>query len=338
MKNTYGYKPLSYELIELFQTGAPDFEAAEELIRRGADVNDQGDDKAENVLSTILMGYWGSDMKCVEEGNPADNRQGERWEYDLNPNLGESMIKIIQFFLDHGFDVNKDDGRFGAQCLWSLTLSTFDRYMIEATKLLLDAGAKNIPIKADPSETPMSWIGTESSYQDTCEHDHSCGNIFEATYQIYIALKEGRPYSGIDSYETAVGKRVLCVLADNDPESPVFFPLDHPQSKHNNCFCCNLYFLFEGGYLKYRKYGDCWVDNVVPEKQLTDVSDFFDPIIGQTIRDITFGHHSISKGTTDYGQPITTLHMDNGAKLTFRTNFGEVEDLESCAYYYFESK
>ena len=48
------------------------------------------------------------------------------------------MCAIIRFFIDHGFDVNKCDGCFGAQCLWALTLSTFDRYMIEATKLLLE--------------------------------------------------------------------------------------------------------------------------------------------------------------------------------------------------------
>ena len=60
MDNTYGYKPQSYELINLFQSGAPDFEAAQELIQCGADVNDQGNDKGENVLSEILMGYWQS--------------------------------------------------------------------------------------------------------------------------------------------------------------------------------------------------------------------------------------------------------------------------------------
>ena len=31
-ENTYGYKPLSYKLITLFRSGAPDFAAAEELI------------------------------------------------------------------------------------------------------------------------------------------------------------------------------------------------------------------------------------------------------------------------------------------------------------------
>lgn len=342
MKNTYGYKPLSYELIDLFQSGEPDFEAAKDLIRRGADVNDQGDDKGENVLSEILMGYWqsstagGVQEECQNcESNAA---QCAQCEHNLNPNVGESMIKVIQFFLDHGFDVNRNEGRHGAQCLNALTLSSFDRHMIYATKMLLDAGAQNIPVENDPSETPMSWIGTEGSFQDTSEHDHYLGNIFEATYQVYVALEEGRSYSGIDSFEAAIGKKILYVMADNDPGSQVFSSVDLPQSKHDNCFYCNLFLLFDGGYLICTKYANYWVDTVLPQKQLTDVSSFFTPIIGHTIQRVSFDHHSISKGRTFYGQPITTFYFDNGSKLTFTINFGEVEKPDYCSYFYFGDK
>lgn len=188
MGNTYGYKPLSYELITLLRSGAPDFAAAEDLIRRGADVNDQGDDKGENVLSEILMGYWqsGTDDMAQEECWNCELSRNEcaACEHNLNPNVGESMIKVIRFFLNHGFDVNRNDGRHGAQALNSLTLSSFDRYMIDATKMLLDADAKNIPVDEGSDETPMDWIGTEGSYQDTCEHDHALGKTKENILQV----------------------------------------------------------------------------------------------------------------------------------------------------------
>lgn len=339
MKDTYGYTPLSYELIELFRSGAPDFEAAETLIRHGADVNDQGDDQGENVLSEILMGYW--------ESSTADGTQEECYncmrdyeycsgcEHNLNPNIGESMIKIIQFFLDHGFDLNKNDGRQGAQCLYALKFSSFDRYMIDATKLLLDAGAQNIPVFDDSKETPKDLIGLEGSFQDTCEENHYLGNIYEAMYQVYVALEAGRPYSGIDSFEAAIGKKILSVMADGDADKPVFSEVDLPQSKHKNCFFCNLYLIFDGGYLICTKYASYWVDTVLPEKPLVDVSPVFSAILGHTIQQVTFGHHSIVKGTTYYGQPVTTFHMDNGVKLTFTINFGEVEKPDYCSYFYF---
>lgn len=133
MKDIYGYQPLSYELIESFCSGAPNFDAAETLIRRGADVNDQGDDKHENVLSEILMGYWWSSTgDGVQEecyNCMCDNEYCSGCKHNLNPNIGESMIKIIQFFLDHGFDVNRNGGKYGTQCLYALKLSSFDRYI-----------------------------------------------------------------------------------------------------------------------------------------------------------------------------------------------------------------
>ena len=217
MTNTFGYKPLSYELITLFRSGAPDFTAAEELIRRGADVNDQGDDKSSNVLSEILLYYHFSSSAdqmqevCQNCYSYLRDKICKGCEHNLNPNLGESMVKVIQFFLDHGFNVDLNEGRHGAQCLHSLYLSCFDKYMIDATKMLLDAGAKNIPIEDDPYDTPMCAIGEERGFQDS-EQNHYLSVIYNATYQIYVALQEGRPYSGIDSFEAAIGKKILGVI------------------------------------------------------------------------------------------------------------------------------
>ena len=339
MENTYGYNPLSYELISLFRSGAPDFAAAEELIRRGTDVNDQGVDKDENMLSEILMGYWHScygDM--AQEACHECETYGEgcnHCEYNLNPHLGESMLQVIRFFLDHGFDVNKNDGLFGSQALNSLTLSTFDRYMIEATKLLLDAGAKNLPLdNEDPDSTPMAWILTEESYQNTCEANHAQGNIYEAVYRVYLAWEEGRPYHGIDSYDTAVGKKILRAFADIPAGVPVFSTVSTDRYCHENCFSCDFYFQFDGGYLVYCRDASCFVDTVLPSTNFVDVSACFPQLIGQTIDSISFSHHSVKKGLTSYGQPVTILHLSNGEKISFTINFGEEDREHYVAYYY----
>jgi len=338
MKETYGYQPLSYELIELFRSGTPDFDAAEDLIRRGADVNDQSGYQGENVRSEILTTYWRSSSadgaQEVCHNCMRDCKFCAGCEHSLNPNIGESMLKIIQFFLDHGFDLNKNDGRQGAQCLYALNFSSHDRHMIDATKLLLDAGARNIPVYDDSDETPMDIIGEDSDFWDI-EAEHYLGNIYEAAYQVYVALEAGRPYAGIDSFEAAIGKKILSVMADRDADKPVFSEVDLPQSKHKNCFFCNLYLIFDGGYLICAKEASYWVDTVPLDKPLVDVSSVFSPIIGHTIQQVTFGHHDIVKGTTHYGQPITTFHMDNGVKLTFTINFGEVEKPDYCSYFYF---
>ena len=318
MRYNYGYGELENKLIELFTSGAPDFDAAEKLIKQGADVNATGKMPDENVLSEILHGYG--------RNNEADNHF----------EAGESMCPPIRFFLSNGFDVNKFNGCYGAQCLYALTLSTYDRYFLEATKILFDAGARNHNTSYDErcdGGTPLDFIGMEGSYQDTCEHNHSTGNLYEAVYQMYLAVDDGRPYSGIDTYEAAIGKKVLKVVADKNEGNPTFYSINLPNFKKRNCYNDNLYFVYDDGILITTQYADFWVDTEISLDNKTDVSEYFPGIVGETIKQFKFGHKSIVKGTTHYGQPITTIEMESGSRVKFSINFGEVEEDDRAAYF-----
>ena len=338
MENTYGYKPLSYELIKLFRSGAPDFSAAEDLINRGADVNDQGDDKGENVLSQILWGYWQTCTGDLERDECWDCERDLEWckgcPISLNPDAGTAMIEVIRFFLAHGFDVNRKEGRYGAQCIDALHLSSFDNSMIQAVKILLDAGARDVFGEGMSKESLLDGYITEQSYQDTCVHNHYLGNIYEAAYRVILAASEGRPYSDIETFETAIGKRILSVKSDAK-EEPVFTTVSTETTQHENCFYCDLYLLFEEGFLVSEKEASYYVDTHLPEGQLIDVSSSFSEVIGQVIEDITFSHNEIAKGLTNYGQPVTTLHFSNGKKLSFTINFGDQDRDHYCAYFYY---
>lgn len=341
MSYDYGYGELENRLIELFRSGAPDFDAAEKLIRQGADVNATGKNPDENILSEILQGYWwskyGDDMPT--ECDDCENEICEQCQYnkaDKNPELGKSMCQVIRFFLSQGFDVNKFDGCYGAQCLYALTLSTFDRYFLEATKILFDAGAKNCNTSYDErcdGDTPWEFVGTEGSYQDTCEHNHSLGNIYEAVYQMYLAVDECRPYNGIDTYEAAVGKKILKVVADRDDDKPVFYSMNLSDFKKDNCYKDNLYFVLDGGVLITTQYADFWVDTNVSIDNGVDVSEYFPSIVGGTIKQFKFDHRTVIKGTTHYGQPITIVEMESGDSITFSINFGNVKNDERTAYF-----
>ena len=115
MSYEYGYGKLEDEHISLFRSGAPDFEAAEKLIEQGADLNADGSTE-DNILSEILRGYWWSELgdEITDDDEETENK---------NPELGLNMCRIIRFFLEHGFDVNKFNGCYGAQCLYALTLT-----------------------------------------------------------------------------------------------------------------------------------------------------------------------------------------------------------------------
>lgn len=340
MAYDYGYGTLGNEIIKLFSKGEPDFEAAEELIKQGADLNTDGNDDEENILSEILQGYWMSDQDDTDRDVCDSCDENDCDDCENNPNLnpypGPSMCEIIRFFLAHGFDVTKNDGCYGAQCLNSIVLSTFDRYMIDATKLLLDAGARNRTLSlatVESDNTPWDSIGYEGSYQGTCEHNQSLANIYEAVYQIYQAVEDGKPYSGIDSYHAAIGKKILKVLAEGNGEQPVFSSMVLPEFQKDNCYTRNLYFAYDGGVLITTNRGDFWTDTVLPDVELVDVSEYFEGVVGGAIKDIKFGHKSVVKGKTEYGRPITTIEFDSGKKVRFSINFGEVEEEDLAAYF-----
>lgn len=336
---SYGYGELEDRLISLLKLGEPDLETASELIRLGADINADGKDDDENMLSEILKCYAveskGGYLTCKETDCRMDYCPDCPKYRDLNPDAGASMIRIIRFFLDNGFDPDRKEGRVGAQCLSALAISVFDSYIIDAAKLLLDHGARIIRISKDPgdSETPLESIGMEGSVQDMELCNHHMGNIFEAVYQIYLAAKEGRPYASIDSYEKILGKRIIQVLSDIPEGREPFFELSVPGSSHENSYAQDLYFLTDEGAFITTQYADLWFDSMRPYGETVDVTEFFPGIVGSVVKEVRFGHNEINMGTRCYGQPVTTLLMENGKTLTLTINYGEADEKDRAAYF-----
>ncbi len=335
----YGYGELEDKLISLLKLGEPDLETAEELIRLGADINADGRDDDENILSEILRCYQteskGGFLTCEEPECHMDYCHECPKYRDLNPDAGRSMVKIIRFFLEHGFDLQRKDGRVGAQCLSAIAISVFDRHIIDATKLLLDHGAENIGTSEDPkrSRIPLDSIGMEGAVQDMEYCNHHLGNIYEAVYQIYMALEKGRPYAGIDSYEKIIGKKIIRILSDIPEGKEPFFKLSVSGSEHENYYRQDLYFMTDEGALITTEYADLWFDSIRPYGEMLDVTAHFPGIAGAVVREVRFGHREVMREGRGYGQPVTTLVMDNGKTLTLTINHGETEEKDRVAYF-----
>ena len=324
MAYDYGFRQLENELIEVFDNIQPDFTKAEQLIMNGADINALGENREDKILSMSIETYL---FAC---------RSNTSSECDTNKSaIGTTMCEIIGFFLSHGFDVKKYNGIFGARCLYTLVLSTFDRSIINASKILFDAGAKNRTISddADEEETPWDFVGSEGSFQDTCEGNHALGNLYEALYQVYKAADEGKSYDGIDSFECAIGKKILKVMASHNDKASVFYSMDLPEFKKDNCFTSDLYFVYSDGFLRTTQYADFWVDTRLPNTELIDVSEYFPNIVGSTIKDFSFSSRVIYKESTSYTQPITEIKMESGQCIKFSINFGEVENKNRAAFF-----
>ncbi|MBO7721659.1 MAG: hypothetical protein J6T01_04545 [Kiritimatiellae bacterium] len=161
-------------------------------------------------------------------------------------------------------------------------------------------------------------------------------NTYEALYEILKAHEDGRPYAGIDRYSAAYGAslRRVCLTKPNVGEP--FFDLNESTSKHKNCFRGSLFFELSNGWLISCRADSVTFDTEHPHEDLIDVSDCFLPVIGATLVAIDFSKHSISHGTTSYGQSIIRYNFSNKWQLTTQTNFGEILGSETIAYYTLE--
>ena len=322
----YGFGTLENSLIEVFHSDSPDMNEAKKIVASGVDINTINDYRDENLLSESLTAYDSFYFSI----------RNEPYESSSLENKANVMCEIIDFFVSHGFDINGFGGCLGAQCLYALSFMTDDRYMLKVTKHLFDIGAKNRTIsdKADEDETPWDHVGAEQSYLDCCEGDHSLGNIYEALYKIYEAADKGDSYDCIDSYECAVGKKIIRVFASPNNDNPtIFYSMCTPTFKKENCFTSDLYFVYDGGALRTTQFADFWVDAIPDESELVDVSDFFEGVVGNTIKNFRFNHRCVRKESTTYTQPITEIEMEDGQIIRFSINFGDVENENRVAFF-----
>ena len=326
MKIDYGFGNLENCLVEVFHSDSPDMNEAKKIIDSGVDVNTLNDYRDENLLSESLRAYDSFYFSI----------RSEPYESSSLENKANVMCEIIDFFVSHGFDINGFGGCLGAQCLYALSFMTYDRYMIKVTKHLFDIGAKNRTIsdRADEDETPWGHVEDERDYLDSCEGEHSLGNLYEALYRIYEAADNGDSYDYIDSYECAVGKKIIKVLASPNNDKPsIFYSMDLPTFKKENCFTSDLYFVYDIGALRTTQFADFWVDATPDESELVDVSECFPSIVGSEIKSFSFNNRAVHKESTTYTQPITKIEMESVECIRFSINFGDVEDKDRAAFF-----
>ena len=167
------WKEIDLALIREASKTRPDFSKMELLVKCGADVNAKLGDDDENALSAVILGMENDD---VGEDSPEE----------------DSLPKVIEFFINHGFDPDRDEGRAGAKGLATLAFSRCLASKIPAMKLLLDAGFRNVPTRdAHDLENamPSSVISTEESY---LRHlgDIEPAKIYDTLHKMLMANEE----------------------------------------------------------------------------------------------------------------------------------------------------
>lgn len=296
--NVYG----KYEdkLLDLMAQGNADFTQADNLIALGADINAIGDNDDKNILSNIILEYRMNHRK----------------------NVGKKLYQIVEYFLSKGFDVNKNDGKYGAACLKSLIFATFDSYTIDLAKLLFDAGAKNIHYDDDCGyDTLQDWFSTESSFQRVCCDDEHLSNIFESVYQVFEAQKIGRDYQGIDWYGKSVEQHICKVYVEDSFFHNFKCDIYYDKKKNSLQFSDTIYMILDEGVLVIEPNLVMWMDGNLPDKAVLDVSDKFKGIIGFKIEKITFKRKDFRIESCEYRNPIVSLNLEKDSRIEFSLKY-----------------
>ena len=123
---------------------------------------------------------------------------------------GKDLVEITKRFLKNGYDVSANEGLNGCQCLHHLSWATYDRYILDAAKLLLDAGARtDLPLDLDENNDGDWETGVKSSISwdisgQWVEGFYKIANNFEAYWQLIDAFEAGKDYHSVRSFEECI--------------------------------------------------------------------------------------------------------------------------------------
>ena len=129
---------------------------------------------------------------------------------------GAILVELTRLFLEHGYDVHANDDFNGAICLHNLCWSSYDKYVLPAAELLLNAGANtHIKIEDDFEDGILNSISWKLGYWHIGEYKSA--NMFEAYYQMIQAEQAGEDYRGIRDVSDCLDMVVTKVECFDDP-------------------------------------------------------------------------------------------------------------------------
>lgn len=327
MKSESGFGKLEEQLIREGQAETPDFEKMRQLLAAGADVHAVSTiDPQENILSTIILGYpdeWSSEVcdgctKASCEGCPENTHP---WR-DMD---GRHLPEICRFFLQNGFDVRRNQGAFGGQCMLNLTWSSYDPYILDVLKLLLHAGAD--PDYKDEDGSLRNWVGTKCSAAECVDQDHELENLFEAMYRILQNASEGRDYDAVEYFAAAIGKTVDRIELYPTPGREPIFTVDEPLCYSDRCVHGDLVFWCGDKALRITPWLEIMVDPTVAAdaaRTAFDMRPYLGDCLGQSLTKVVFSHDEEVRSKCFFDSEVVELHFSNGACVRVSTNHGKV--------------
>ena len=253
-------------------------------------------------------------LKGTEDINAYDEQQEETIlsEFIMYVDFykhGTILVDIVRHFLSCGYDVSANAGLNGDLALQALCWSSYDRHILDAAKVLMNAGA---PVKhksiidgsSGESEDLVEFINWKLSGAWMVDIDFAFANVLEAYYAMAEAYHADKYFHSIDTYFACIGKPLTSVSAVNAGGTSAL------QAEGTvSVYSEPIILWFEDSPLVISCYTSLVVNPVYCEDQrnaLTDVTKFFSSLVGATLNDIQH-----------IGATICYFSFSNGKRLLF---------------------
>lgn len=159
-------------------------------------------------------------------------------------------------------------------------------HIIEAAKLLLDAGADSA-IRLDPNEneTVEEEFYIEGDFHINCKWNKELGNLFLTAGKVLTAKLNGQPYHLYFDYRKGLKKTIRAVyhISTSDPITS-----KQLENIETILFGGMLAFDTADGFLCIDDKMDLWFYGDALSLQKTDISHLFSPILNKRIDEIDF--------------------------------------------------
>ena len=215
---------------------------------------------------------------------------------------GALMPEAIRHFISKGYDVRANGGANGTVPMEALCRSSYDRYIVDALKVLLDAGAPLSCELEDDDDSPdfMKSLNWKISGSWGPSNDYETANILEACYNMAEAYEKGKSYEGMDSYHKCIGQPLTAIFSTDSIEE---------LKKENNTteFSGSLVMWFGAYPLVVSSYVDMEINPLFVsenEDSLSDISVMFEEVSGSKLKAIKY-----QNSITCY------LEFDNGHRM-----------------------
>lgn len=254
-------------------------------------------------------------LKGLEDINAYDDQYKETIlsEFITDGNFynhGTILADIVRHFLSCGYDVSANDGLNGGLALHALCWSSYDPHILDAAKVLMNAGASvNCRGRTgdDESEGLLGSICWNLSGAWMVDKDFAFANTLEAYYAMTEANIAGKDYNSIDNYFACIGKPLTSVSAIN---------IGGKSALHDegalSVYTEPLIMWFEDKPLVISCYTDFVVNPVYADDKkafLADVSTVFSSLIGATLQEVQY-----------IGATICYFEFSNGKRLFFASH------------------